>query len=39
MVMGLWIMKKQINKVPQYYGEKLIYQINQIGYLKPDFKW
>lgn len=28
------IEKKQINKVPQYYGEKLIYQINQIGYLK-----
>ena len=26
--------KKQATKVPQYYGEKLVYQINQTGYLK-----
>ncbi|HHF6402016.1 TPA: phospholipase [Haemophilus influenzae] len=28
------IEKKQATKVPQYYGEKLVYQINQTGYLK-----
>lgn len=28
------IEKKQANKVPQYYGEKLVYQIDQTGYLK-----
>lgn len=26
--------KKQINRVPQYYGEKLVYHIEQTGYLK-----
>lgn len=28
------IEKKQANKVPHYYGENLVYQINQTGYLK-----
>ena len=33
------IEKKQATKVPQYYGEKLVYQINQTGYLKTNAKY